>query len=238
MHRDMKNREHGGALILILITVVLFAALSIAYTQMGDGGSEVMSTGQAKIAASEILDHAKDVERAVNRILIKGTSDNDICFKSDKWPSAFEITQYDHAECTSDNEVFSSTGGGVKWVAPNPDWMDLSSSNVWGQTRWLYTGDAVYVGVGSTEPELAVMLAPLKREVCEAINNSVNLDTDFSINDYPCCGYDASRVFGIGSDRYDNAQTIGDQDARYSNRMTGCGWGDGYHYFWHILIPR
>lgn len=238
----MRN-ESGNVLVIILITIALFTALMFTFTKNSNtGSSDMLSESQAKLAATEILSHAQNVERAVNRILVKGESDQDICFSSDLWDSAFELAQYDHGDCTSDNEVFSSTGGGAKWIAPNPDWMDQTAGLAdWGKTRWVYTGDDRIIDVGTnTRSELMVMLAPVKREVCEEINKAVGVQYDFNVNDYPCCGYDASLLFMGTSDRYDNDRTIGDQDSAYAGKLTGCGYGEtpGYNYFWHVLIPR
>ncbi|MGB1076831.1 MAG: hypothetical protein ACPG05_00855, partial [Bdellovibrionales bacterium] len=77
------ENEHGGVLILIFITIALFAALSFAYTQMGSGGKDVMSAGQARLIATEIIDYSKDIERAVDRLIANGCSEGELDFSFD-----------------------------------------------------------------------------------------------------------------------------------------------------------
>jgi hypothetical protein len=60
--------ESGNVLIFILIAVILFAALSFAFTQTQQGGQGAQSTlseGQASLKASRIMDFINDVDNKV-----------------------------------------------------------------------------------------------------------------------------------------------------------------------------
>ena len=239
------GRQSGNVLFLILIAVVLFAALSYAVTQSSRGGGSV-SQEQVKIAASQILQHAVSVQQAIARMmLVKGSSEDAICFAHEGWAAGIEYNSYDHADCAdNENRVFHPDGGGVAWMSPDPSWMnqDATGTPAWAKDRWIYTGDISVLNVGTAAPELLAFLGPVTEEVCTEINSNMGVSTSFSPHDYVCCGWDVAKVFGFSTPRYSQDTTIGDQNSDYGGVRTGCARDNSSapynYYFWHVLIER
>lgn len=242
-------KQSGNILFLILIAVALFAALSYAVTKSTSGGGNA-NAEKLKLGAAEIVQHSSSVAQAVMRMkLIGNVDDNDFCFTSEQWDkTGSEYNTYKHAQCSdTSNHVFHSDGGGVAWSAPDDLWMSniTTGSASWAKTRWIYTGDIRVMNIGTTEPELIAFLGPVKHEICEEINSSLGLSTNFSTTDYVCCGWDVAKIFGISSpDHYNRDSTIGDQNTAYAGVSSGCALdgnnadGDPLYYYWHVLIAR
>lgn len=169
--------DNGNALFLILIAVALFAALSYAVTQSGRGGGNTTKE-VALITASQITQHAASIRTTITRMILTGTSANEITF-----------------DTGTDHSVFDPAGGGATDAAPpagasgnclagfpgcpfgGP--MGLTSLS-WGYkgisdpTKGYYIAD-VGTNTVPTGRESFAFLSDIPLAVCEQINKGLGL---------------------------------------------------------------
>lgn len=185
------NSQSGNVFIIILIGIVLFGALMFMFSRSAQQGTGNVSKQQAKLAASEILSHARLVEAAVNRLRLNGCSESEISFEN-----ALN-TGYEHTPVTRDEcKIFDEDGG------------RLSASYVYDDSdpyyETIYIGEGQIEGVGNTCPNAScndlVMVQRLNawfaddnneqgREICAEINTALGLPDDLltlnSVDDTP-----------------------------------------------------
>lgn len=244
---DAPRPESGNVLFLILIAVVLFAALSLAVSNITRSGGGEGRQENTSIRAAQIIQYATYTEQALLRMRFREVEDNAFCFDHDGWGH----DDYYHAGCdTAAHHVFSSApnAGGVVWSKP-PRGANNGSD-------WFITGTACVAGIGenytdnchndgSGDSEEIVMILPyVSRDVCIAINKSLNIPNPegnpprASGNLFTAGSYFAGH-FADGT-RIDSGGT---NMAVLRGASFGCVEGNGtppagsYHYF-HVLLPR
>lgn len=174
----MIRHSSGNILFIILIAIVLFAMLG-SVVMNGNTTTNKISEDKAKLYAQDIISYANTLESAVQTMLSKGVYETDLCFDYDAYPGG--NADYEHAGCADEkNRVFSPNGGGVHYMTPASRYLDSSYS---GENRYgLYTiGGNTYVddiplGASVNSGELILFLPALKKDICEAINNALNLN--------------------------------------------------------------
>ena len=121
----IRNFESGSVMVWLLVAVALFASLSYVVAEnMRGGNPEVMTRELAKNHATEILQFASAIRRAVQTLKIDGIEDTELSFENNI------LTGYANANCTSEYcKVFSINGGGVSYTQPNPQWLDMSQES-------------------------------------------------------------------------------------------------------------
>lgn len=145
-----RSFESGNALFFILIAVVMLAALSFAVMQGSRGGAESLSAEKTRLVATEILEYADVVAKAVAQTRLRGFEDTQISFENSA------VGGYANANCTDEQcKIFSPSGGGVNYIAPNAEGLDQASAaattfvnaaNLYGQ--WFFRGVRVFVMLG------------------------------------------------------------------------------------------
>ncbi len=150
----MKQTEHGNALFLILIAVVLFAALSYAITQSNRSSGNVGRETNT-ISGTTIQQYATGVRTGIQRMMLRGVTDEELLFNDPAHYSGDTI-----------HEVFHPDGGGVahQWADPNI----VESGDHW----YYYYQLIQYIGTGS--PNLITALPNVKKSICEQINQQIH----------------------------------------------------------------
>ena len=228
--------EKGNVLFIILIAVALFGALSYAVTQGMRGGGSDISKDQAGLYADEILDYAKSVEIAVQRMMARGVSENDLCFDIDQYPGG--NTTYEHASCSNTrNRVFHPDGGGISYRAPSIDWLDPDFSFV-----ERFQGAINIDSVGTNAAELVWQFNGIREDICKAVNVRANVVDGFGAdvpqenNDSATTGNPFTGTFGVGN----LADNVGDDGTGLSGKKTFCRNQSSVPIFQfdHVLIAR
>lgn len=237
------NRERGSAIIWILVMVALFAALNYAVSQNSRTGENQISEQQANLAATEILDYAAAVKRAVQELMINGCSDTEISFENNA------VAGYTNPNAPSDGSchIFNSNGGGLTYLKPNKDWLDNSqiSEDFWGEN--ILVGHTCVKGVGSSEgancgtdtidnEELIIFIPYISETICTKINSKNN------INNIPQDSgnlWESNPKF-VGS--YTQGANIGQVNIM-EGKLFGCLEGganpsSGTYNFYQVLIAR
>lgn len=234
---DDSRTQGGNVLFLILIAVALFAALSYAITQSSrSGGSNGISPEKARLAASEIVQYAGQIEQAIMRMrLINRCLDTQISFENPF------VSGYTNTNAPSDKRchVFDVQGGGVPYRAIRAEWLDENFAS------WVHHGSPFFaralmvdkVGSDAAPPagnDLPVMFLYLKQEICSAINAQASVATPTTGAFYDLgtfAGTYQTSTYGIGLSGRSSGCVYGQQGvgAPNSNRLYG---------YVHVLLPR
>lgn len=242
------SSEKGSALFYILIAVVLFAALSYAVANMMRGGDPAtLSKETAKAAASEVLDYASAVRRAVRSLQINGYDDTEISFENDV------VTGYTNANCSEDGcKVFHPDGGAVIFKTPSATMLDssFSSDSLYG--AWRFIGQSVEVdgvgtdGNGTDSYDIMMVLPFIRRDICLEINKRLLGQDKIS---------EEAGGFGAAFNKYDGTfsstnaavfenpwanPTVGDgvrAGCFCDSGDSSCPVGEDF-YFYQVLIAR
>ncbi len=170
---DGRQSAEGNVFLIILVAVALFAALAFTVSRGFRSTTTATMTGrELALAASDVVTYSQQLERAVNRLRSKGTSENDISFDQSY------VTGYDHTPAQPEtNKIFSPTGASVTWKSPVNGANDASP--------WLFTGESCVVGVGNgsagcgsdglANEELLAVLPNVVSNLCTEINKRLGI---------------------------------------------------------------
>ncbi len=249
------NPQSGSVIVWILVAVALFAALNYAVSYSSRSGGAQISSEQAKLAATEILDYGHAIRNAVQTLQINGCNDTEISFDQ------AIVSGYSNPNSPSDNSchVFHPNGGGLSYQALQDDWLDglATSQAATHYGTWYTNGGAWITGLGIDGSgsacatavqdcrELLTGVPFIKEEICKEINKKLDWGTDSNGTPYKDTGtsYGASpSLFFDGA--YDNELHMGTATpSNYSSIMAGCIEGDtspasGTYSFFQVLIVR
>lgn len=200
----------GGVLVIILVAVALFAALSFAMTQGMRGGSGQLTEQQAKLAASELVEYSNQVHQAVKSLLIKGCLDTQISFES-----AATGIEYHNPNAPLDHscDVFHSNGGGLKHMEVPPRYTTTNR-------LWTFYGDSRVTDIGTIENDLMMSAASLKQEICLEMNKMYGIDNPDGIP--PVDTHNAPAAFTGSYALVAGQKEIGDQSNLLKNKQAFC----------------
>lgn len=233
-NQGIKASEYGGALIWILIMVALFAALSYAINQGSRGGASDITTQQAKLAATEILDYAHQIKNAVRQLQINGCRDIEISFDQ-----AF-ILGYSNPNSPSDNSchVFHPNGGAIRYQISH-DALDSSHAGSDEYGSWVFPNDVQILNIGDQpNAELLVTLPYIAQEICLIINENIGVDNPSGAAPADD-GFNYTAIKFVGS--YADNETIADDGgaSELLNKTLACYLDDdGFYNFYQVLIAR
>jgi hypothetical protein len=154
-------KQCGSSLIIILVAIALFAALSYALSQQGGSGN-TLSAERARLLASDVIDMGNKQAEAVARLRLKNISQTNISFENSS------ILTYTNSGCTTDLcRVFAFDGGGLDWETPIND--------INGGKNWGYSGDLSIQNIGSGDADLVALLPDISSTLCDRINTLLRL---------------------------------------------------------------
>lgn len=230
---SQKNSEAGNVFIIILVAVVLFGALIFTFSRSGSQGVNSINKQEAKIAAQEILNYARLLEGAVDRVRRNGCSETEISFEN------AVVGGYSNPNSPSDKSchIFDDAGGKISFLKINDNSFEPHTGSI--GPYFYFTGANAYKGIGkdcSTSNcfDLSTF-ALIQQPICYEINKMVGIstipnDTDMSGNQF------------LGT--FNNARNVLDEPA--SNPLVGKKFGCFYesgdgspnHTFYSILLAR
>lgn len=229
-----RRGESGNVFVFVILGVVLFAALMFIVSRGMNESPGTISDKKAKLAVSDILAYAQKVERAVSALQRRSVSENDLSFENPI------LAGYANAACSTGTcKVFDTSGGGISYQKPDPDWLDLAVNP---NRDWVFDHRDAFQDIGTTCAadscvELSMILWPIKKDLCLAINDRLEIDNPGGA---PPTDSDIAGGQFTGSFSYN--QTIGDEagGAPLAGKRTGCVTQDsnGVHFFYHVLIER
>ncbi|MCB9983582.1 MAG: hypothetical protein H6861_07940 [Rhodospirillales bacterium] len=160
-----RKTEKGNVLWFILIAVALLAALTMVLSRSGSTVDQSGDIEQQRIKASEVLRYAKSIETGIQQMRLRGVSENDLSFWHDSNGDSTEDgsdTYYNAGCTTTDCKLFDAGGAGLVFAAP--------PSGVNDGSAWTFVATNDVVDVGTTRPDLLIILPVMKTSVCSQIN--------------------------------------------------------------------
>jgi hypothetical protein len=226
----MKNQS-GNVFFYIFLAVALFAALSYAVSQSGRGTVQSIASEKDRLNATEILDYAETMAKAVGAMRLRGITPENISFAHADLAGGYGVPG-----AKPEAELFDPEGGNIVLRLP-PDGIMAASQN------FGFTGTSEVENVGATCAQascadLLVYLKGLNRDGCITINKLLKIDN-------PSGEPPQENAFAVtpyaGTFGYD--QTIG-SGSPLSGKLTGCFYVDqpnptpDDYYFYRVLIAR
>ncbi|MCB1529457.1 MAG: hypothetical protein H6853_00840 [Rhodospirillales bacterium] len=229
-NKNRNKQDSGNILVIILVAIALFGALMFAFNKDSNQGTSNLTQKQTKIAAADILSYAQNIERAVNKLRLKGTSESDLDFENTA------VAGYTNASCADDScEIFDPLGGKQIWQAPPGGAND--------ESQWAITGAIRINGVGTdgaaaSNADLTLFLPNVTKMVCTEINTKLGVTNP---------GGDPPQTAGNANytTKYQGTFAAGDlvSEANLNGKEAACFEGNGtpaagtYH-FYQVLLAR
>lgn len=182
------HTEQGSVLMWILVAVVLLAGLTAAMNQGSRTSSNMASDQQARLAATEIVQYAGQVQQTVQRLLMQGCSESEISFENSI------VDGYEHPDGSPDRcKVFHPQGGGLS-LEPPPAPFNKAGSAFW-EGKYAFIVGTTWDGQGTTCTEarcgelLVLLHLSNDEQTCQEINRLLGYsktpsDTTFGGNQY------------------------------------------------------
>lgn len=172
----MRHKDHqsGNVLFLILIAVALFAALTYAITNSTRGVGANTSNETNSTAFSTIQTNIINISQGLQRVrYANGCSENSISFEHANFPASTmayggDDTTYNNPAAPLDKRchVFEEAGGGAYVPKPLP----INQGASFSPARYKIRTGINLAGIGTTAPELLLVVGPLKDDLCRYIN--------------------------------------------------------------------
>lgn len=245
--RTSNNREAGNVFILILLGITLFGALMYSFSRSSNQGTGNLTKQQAKIAAQEILNYARLVEGAVDRVRRNGCSETEISFDN------AVVSGYSNPNSPPDKSchIFEDEGGKVDYAELPESYIDSSFSSyqadlnrTWGE--WIYSGADTIRGVGTTCAtsnckELAAYIHFINKNICFELNKNLGIaliagDAPPERTASPPGGFVADKFIGTFKNTAEGVDVgiIGAGTACLKVAVSG----NNYYLFYHVLLAR
>ncbi len=238
-NKNFKN-QNGNAILFILIAVFLFGALAFSFSRSARDGSSNISKQQTKIAAQEILNYARIIEGAVNRVRRNGCSETEITFENSV------VGGYSNPDAPIDKSchIFEPEGGRALVLTPS-SLIDSKKIFTLPWSHYVYGMDADFIGIGtngtnSENSELYLLLAISNPQICNEINKLLGLPTGTSTPD----DSGVSHLVGLfKGDFIAPLSSMGDEagSSILSNINAACYIDNDQanHYaYYHVLLAR
>ncbi|WP_125184527.1 hypothetical protein [Hyphobacterium indicum] len=216
---------------MILLAVALFAALSYAVTQAGRSGGKDISDEDARLAASQILQHFTLLEQTTERMrLMNNVPANMVDLRDGaSAPNSLCIT----VDC----QLFHPDGGG----ATAKNFFEYAHPDIVEPQKGQLAAELINVPeVGTSSNDIALRYIVMQDKVCEALNDKLNLPGIITHSDsggetyHPWSGnvlsfIDSSTVRTYGDDAGEEVLV---------GQRTFCVRRGSQPWIYHVLIPR
>lgn len=162
----MKRRSanQGSAVFAVLIGVIMFGALTYTLAKLWRGGpTDMAEKEQARLYAEEIIGFANGLRIPIDRMTyLGGATDTNIWFAATGANAGYGVVGAHTA-----TEVFHPSGGGATYQKP-------TASACVSTCAYEFTGQYTVTDIGSSAPELSMLVIDVKKAVCEKINTILN----------------------------------------------------------------
>lgn len=239
--------EAGSAIMIILIAIVLFAALSYTVSQMlRTGNPDDITAEKTKLYTAEIMDTARQFKSAVQNAMIgNNCDDSQISFANNF------VSGYEHSPASPDDcQIFHGSEGTASYRAPPADWLDSSQSAETGYGQWHFTGEACVFESGTSDDncsatggnadsDLIAIMPWINRQLCVEINDRLGVEnTD---GDPPKASGSLfppiDQFTGSYSENYALQSSASGAEALTAT-PAGCFENNGGYHFYQVLVAR
>ncbi len=180
-HTPQSTSQSGSVLMYILMAVALFAALSFSVANIMRSGGGDPNREAMNLQSTDVLQYGDGLKRAVQGMRIRSVADNQISFENP------QVTGYSpHASCSTNScRVFHPTGGGIAYMPPPHNWLDITSSAEPLYGQWFFPAGVCVENVGTggatcssdTEDneDLVAILPWVNRQLCIQLNERLGI---------------------------------------------------------------
>ncbi len=206
-------RQSGNAVLIILLGVALFGALSYTFMRGSQTGQGNLTQQQAKLAAQELATFVNTINRAFQKLRSRGCSESDISFAYTGTNGTFGTAWTNHpatAPVDYSCHIFRPEGAGLTFsIDPEKyqvsyDIINTTAPASVNQHDNIYFRNEVAdtIGVGTAASDLMMHFNFIKPEICKAYNQIIPVDIDLTIED--------------------TGPTAGDENPQYAGKETFC----------------
>lgn len=251
---NVRKKERGNVLFLILIAVALFAALSYAVTQSSRTGGGATDGEANLVNSAQITQYPASVRTAIVRMIIGGTEPTNLLFDP---PSNFAALNTDVLLARG---VFHPAGGGATHVTAPPEIMADGQ-----QGQWIFSGTFQVQNISTTAAnatanEIIAFLPGVKTSICARLNEEFGIDiglaTDadgdgipdagVAIADIPVAADDDMSLLNGNAIAYAATNVIDGGANNFRGQPYGCADfdattddpNDGDLVYYHVLVER
>jgi hypothetical protein len=235
-------KQKGNALWFILVAIALLGLLTIMMSRTSSTSNETGNFERNSVLANNILSYAKNMENAVQSLLARGCSENEISFWHDSDGNGVEDASDDYFNTETDRpdrscHVFDTAGTGLSWEEPNEQWLDSSEDTSLSYNSFIINSKNNVTNLEqNSNDDLIILLNWLEQDVCQAINQIIFSDTTIT-EDLAAFNYtaDADGVFDTVSANINLSSY-----APHDGQPTACftSEDDGGFHFYHALHAR
>lgn len=238
---NTSSHQSGSAIVLILVAVAMFAALSFAVMRGGAGSTQALTDQQALLAAQEMISFSSTMQKTIHTMRLRGVNETQFDFSNDVYKTLHEIPiTLPNGSCTNDIcKVFDVNGGAITpfVTASNALILPPSGPNTHKPGHagfWVLKVG----GIGSELPDLLMINAFLKKEVCIKINELLGVENPAGAP--PVDSYGNMMVYS------DNIVTfpdpvgygLGDQAPQIVGKSIFCARHGTDYRMWTVLLAR
>ncbi len=243
MQRQLKNirsKERGNVLFLILIAVALFAALSYAVTSSSRSGGGDANEESSLVNSASLTQYPAGVRTSIVRMLVsKGLAPDELAFNQPPF------TDLDSTAVGLQRGVFHPEGGGAVYAPASADVMANDQPG-----PWYFNGNFAVEEIGAeTKNDIVAFLPGIKRSICEKINTELGIGTletsadvsaDYLVNMEDDDGDSDSAPIEFA----DTGGSTGLDDGNSPNGFAGVPYGcfrngaAGDYVYYHVLVER
>ncbi len=235
----MKNQT-GNILLFILIAILLIGLLTLSLTRSSNQTNDTGDFEQNVIIANEILNYAKSVEIAVQNLLARGCSENDINFGG--------------ASPKPECEVFGQSGMGIDKYNSEQDGKWLINGTLAWPLNTIFTATTRVIGVGNSDlasdgHDLIMFIPNLQLGYCMAINSILGIEnpSNYPPRDNNGSAIEGPAFSGTFGGTNNQIETTGNE---LTGQRAGCFVtdnqasasdaldGEDYFYFYQTLIAK
>lgn len=256
-NKNTRHTQGGNIFIIILVAILLFAALGYTFSRSMNKGTGNLTKQQAKIAAQEILNYARLVEGAVDRVRRNGCSESEIDFDN------ATVNGYSNTNTPTDRScsIFNDNGGKINYASPPTSFFDSayigetynSGDNIWGE--YVFHQGTCVKGFGNdncsgsnaqrkASNDLLFITYFLNKDICIALNTLLN---NAQANTNPPQLSD-SRFHTSSGGKFSGNFTsftrlmtpsdVDNHDSYCIEASSVAPTGPGTYHFYHVLLAR
>lgn len=244
----MKTAQSGNVLFFILIGIFLLGGLTVLLSRTGSQTEDTGSVEQARIAATSIVRATSGFHSAIQNMLTRGCSESGLSFDYTGSDGRYANTS---APSDKSCHLFEPQGGGLSYKFVPTNYVDSTYSAAPYYGYWVFMGRICIDNVGPTggtnckssvqnPNELLVVLAFVKKEICEQLNVLGGFGPIIPAE--PNTPWPAAYAEGLYGTTYKFQPTAyPGMTPLLSGKKFGCfetTTVPGTYHFYHAVIPR
>jgi len=175
--RPRQNKQHGNAMIYVLIAIALFGFLTMTLSRTNnEADGQDIDDEQAALYALELMEYAASAQSVVDMLITSGSEINDLDFVNPT-SAGFNTPPHYH-------KVFHPQGGGLNY---KPELNEAIQNG--GASVWAINSNTHVEWTPSTANDAILTAYFLTRQICEIINEKLTGSSTIPVTASPHADY-------------------------------------------------